>query len=128
MKKKILIISGGISKERQISINTGKQVKALNNDNKEVSGVVFGIEPRPDTKTLNYQTSQCNSTKIKVYDTIKKNGEKQNVSYRKIVPAFFSNVGGCSDNKSIQNLKFNKCSYYRNWELSPNNENLTCDW
>ena len=26
MKKKILIISGGISKEREISLNTGKQV------------------------------------------------------------------------------------------------------
>ena len=27
MKKKILIISGGISKERKISLDTGKQVK-----------------------------------------------------------------------------------------------------
>ena len=26
MKKKILVISGGISKERAISLNTGKQV------------------------------------------------------------------------------------------------------
>ncbi len=33
MKKKILIISGGISKEREISLNTGKQVaKELNNN------------------------------------------------------------------------------------------------
>jgi hypothetical protein len=108
-------------------ITTGKQVKALDNNNKEVSGVVFGIEPRPDTKTLNYQTTQCNSTKIKIYDTIKKNGQPKNVTYRKIVPSFFSNVGGCSDDKNIKNLKFNKCSYYRDWELSPNNENLSCD-
>ena len=37
MKKKILIISGGISKERQISIDTGKQVaKELQNNNYRV--------------------------------------------------------------------------------------------
>ena len=37
MKKKILIISGGISKERQISIETGKQVaKELQNNNYRV--------------------------------------------------------------------------------------------
>ena len=37
MKKKILIISGGISKERQISIDTGKQVaKELQNNNYQV--------------------------------------------------------------------------------------------
>lgn len=108
-------------------ITTGKQVKALDNNNKEVSGVVFGIEPRPDTKTLNYQTTQCNATKIKVYDTIRKNGNLQNVTYRKIVPSFFSNVGACSDDKNIKNLKFNNCSYHRDWELSPNNENLSCN-
>tara|TARA_B100001057_G_scaffold43767_1_gene39124 strand:+ start:251 stop:1165 length:915 start_codon:yes stop_codon:yes gene_type:complete len=37
LKKKILIISGGISKERQISIDTGKQVaKELQNNNYQV--------------------------------------------------------------------------------------------
>ena len=108
-------------------IISGKQVKALDNDNKEVSGVVFGVEPRPDTKTLNYQTTQCNSTKVKVYDTLKKNGNKKNTTYRKIIPTFFSDVGASSDNKNIKNVKFNKCSYYRNWDLSPQNENLSCN-
>ena len=37
MKKKILIISGGISKERKISLNTGKQVgKELSKNNYNV--------------------------------------------------------------------------------------------
>ena len=108
-------------------IDSGKHVKALNNDNKEVSGVVFGIEPRPDTKTLNYQTTQCKSTKVKIYDTLKKNGVKRNTTYRKIIPTFFSNVGASADDTNIKNLKFNKCSYYRNWELSPQNENLSCN-
>ena len=37
MKKKILIISGGISKERIISLNTGKQVaKELTNNGYKV--------------------------------------------------------------------------------------------
>ena len=35
------------------------------------SGVVIGAN-QTDTKTLNYQTTQCNSTKVKVYDTLKK--------------------------------------------------------
>ncbi len=40
MKKKILVISGGISKERIISLNTGKQVAkelALNNYKVKIS-------------------------------------------------------------------------------------------
>ena len=37
MKKKILIISGGVSKERAISLDTGKQVaKELNKNNYKV--------------------------------------------------------------------------------------------
>lgn len=108
-------------------VKTGKQVKVLNNDNKEVNGVVFGIEPKPDTKTLNYQSTQCKSAKIKVEDTIHKNGEKTDITYRKIIPSFFSDVGASSDNNNIINLKFNECSYYRDWELSPQNQQLTCN-
>ena len=107
-------------------INTGKQVKALDTNNKKVTGVVFGINPRQDTKTLNYQSTQCNSTKIKVYDTINKNGEQKNVTYRKIIPSFFSNVGASYDDKNIKNLKFNNCSYYKNWKLDSTQESLTC--
>ena len=45
----------------------------------------------------------------------------------KIIPTFFSDVGASSNNKNIKNVKFNKCSYYRNWDLSPQNENLSCN-
>ena len=48
MKKKILIISGGISKERKISLNTGKQVgKELSKNNYNVKII------EPDSKLLN---------------------------------------------------------------------------
>ena len=47
MKKKILIISGGISKERKISLNTGKQVgKELSKNNYNVKII------EPDSKLL----------------------------------------------------------------------------
>ena len=39
MKKKILIISGGISKERTISLDTGKQVAKVLNQNKYITKI-----------------------------------------------------------------------------------------
>ena len=48
MKKKILIISGGISKERKISLDTGKQVKKELIKNKYIVKIV-----EPDFKLVN---------------------------------------------------------------------------
>jgi len=54
LKKKILIISGGISKERTISLDTGKQVE------KELSknGYITKIT-EPDSILLDEITPEC---------------------------------------------------------------------
>ena len=41
MKKKILILGGGLSKERQISLNTAKQVKKILKKNTRYSSVIL---------------------------------------------------------------------------------------
>ena len=81
-------------------IKTGKLVKAYNNNNKKVYGVNFGVEPRPDDENYHYDKSECS-----MY-----NNEKKTKYY----PSFISNIGGEYDNtkKNIQNLTFNKCSFY----------------
>jgi hypothetical protein len=81
-------------------IKTGKLVKAYDNNNKNVYGVNFGIEPRPDDENYHYDKSECS-----MYNNTQKT---------KYYPSFISNIGGEYDDtkKNIQNLKFNKCSFY----------------
>jgi hypothetical protein len=82
------------------NIKTGKLVKSYDNNNKKVYGVNFGIEPRPDDENYHYDKSEC---------SMYQNGTK-------FYPTFISNIGGDYDNKkqNIQNLRFNKCSFYNN--------------
>jgi hypothetical protein len=79
-------------------IKTGKLVKAYDNNNKKVYGVNFGIEPRPDDENYHYNKSECS-----MYN-----------NETKYYPSFISNIGGEYDmkKKNIQNLRFNKCSFY----------------
>lgn len=81
-------------------INTGKLVKSYNNNNKQVYGVTFGLEPTPNNDNYHYDKSECD-----MY-------EHNNKYY----PTFISNIGGQYDRrkKTIQNLSFNKCSFYYN--------------
>jgi len=83
-------------------IKTGKLVKAYNNDNRKVYGVTFGIEPKPDNQEYHYDKSEC---------SIHKHEENSTIKY---IPSFISEVGGEYDSKkkNIQNLSFNKCSFY----------------
>ena len=59
MKKKILIISGGISKERKISLDTGKQVKKELIKNNYIVKIA-----EPDFKLVN-KIKLFNKTKYK---------------------------------------------------------------
>ena len=79
-------------------IKTGKLVKSYDNNNKQVYGVTFGIEPQPDDENYHYDKSECS-----MY-----------TNTNKYYPTFISNIGGEYDmkKKNIQNLKFNKCSFY----------------
>jgi hypothetical protein len=79
-------------------IKTGKLVKAYDNNNKKVYGVNFGIEPHPDDENYHYDKSEC---------SMFQNGND-------FYPTFISNIGGKYDTtkKNIQNLQFNKCSFY----------------
>ena len=81
-------------------ITTGKLVKSYNNNNKKVYGVTFGLEPKPENENYHYDKSECS-----IY--------KHNNKY---YPTFISNIGGKYDRKkkNIQNLSFNKCSFYYN--------------
>ena len=80
-------------------IKTGKNVKAYNSNNKKVYGVSFGIDPTIDSLDYLYNKSECLTTE-------NKNGM--------IKPTFISNIDGNfnTQTNNIQNLKFNKCSYY----------------
>tara|TARA_B110000967_G_scaffold200881_1_gene237341 strand:+ start:414 stop:1652 length:1239 start_codon:yes stop_codon:yes gene_type:complete len=81
-------------------ITTGKLVKSYNNNNKKVYGVTFGLEPNPGTDNYHYDKSECSMFKHN----------------NKYYPTFISNIGGQYDKqkKNIQNMSFNKCSFYYN--------------
>lgn len=81
-------------------IFTGKLVKSYNNNNKKVYGVTFGLEPKPDSDSYHYDKSECNMYK--------------HGNHGKYYPTFISNIGGTYDRKkkNIQNLSYNKCSFY----------------
>ena len=81
-------------------ITTGKLVKSYNNNNKQVYGVSFGLEPKANTENYHYDKSECSMYKHN----------------NKYYPTFISNIGGEYDRKkkNIQNLSFNKCSFYYN--------------
>ena len=88
-------------------IKTGKLVKAYNNDNRKVYGVTFGIEPKPDNQEYHYDKSECSIHKHE------ENAHTESGTI-KYIPSFISEVGGEYDSKkkNIQNLSFNKCSFY----------------
>ena len=79
-------------------ITTGKLVKAYDTNNRKVYGVIFGVEPNPGSEDYHYDKSECTMYK---HDN-------------KYYPTFISNIGGEYDRKkkTIQNLHFNKCSFY----------------
>lgn len=80
-------------------LKSGKLVKAYNNKNRKVYGVVFGMNPKPDNENYRYDKIQCTT------DTTE--------SYK---PSFISNIGGLynKNKKSIENLEFSRCVKFNN--------------
>ena len=80
-------------------ITTGKLIKSYDNNNRKVYGVTFGMEPEADSQDYKYDKVECN-----IYEKTDK----------EFYPSFISEVGGdySSEDKSVQNLKFNNCSVY----------------
>ena len=120
-------------------IKTGKSKKAYNSDNKKVYGVKFGIDPTPTNESYSYDKVEC---PIYSENINKNNGTATTAGTTALAigrflawrqpstaspaaaatapiynhyPSFLSNVGGTYDRStnSINNLKFNNCSYYR---------------
>ena len=72
----------------------------IDNNNKKVYGVNFGIEPRPDDENYHYDKSEC---------SMFQNGND-------FYPTFISNIGGLynKNKKSIENLEFSRCVKFNN--------------
>ena len=80
-------------------IETGENVKLIDNSNNKVDGYSFGKVPKEDDKFFYFKSVECNSLKDKN-------------SNDKYYPTFFSNVSGTYNLDSVKNLSFNKCSYF----------------
>lgn len=88
-------------------VKTGKDVLVQDKNNYKSYGYTFGREPKENSKNYYYKSVQCNPVQAKNMTGRKKSKISQ------FYPTFISEVSGEADDKVLKNLKFHKCSYYK---------------
>ena len=88
-------------------VNTGKDVLVQDKNNYKSYGYTFGREPKENSKNYYYKSVQCNPVQVKDMTGRKKSKISQ------FYPTFISEVSGQANDKVLENLRFHKCSYYK---------------